>query len=359
MNAHIRFSYFPHITYVRYILLKKFFGSLDIAWTASSRELCEAQWPTQLTKEFISWRNTFDVQKAQTVLTKENITVMAIHEEQYPSLLKEIYDPPLCLFIRGDLLAMTKPLAVVGSRKFSRYGKFATQKIVTPLAQSGVSIISGLALGIDSIAHEVTLAAGGHTIAVLGGGIDHATIAPRQHLSLAQKIIHSGGALISEYPSGTIPTKYSFPKRNRIIAGLSLGTLIIEARKKSGALITAQCALDTNRDVFALPHPITSLTGIGTNTLIQQGAHLITTHTEILEALHLPVDKMCATNKEILPSSKEESILLKALSREGTHIDELIQDTALPSSTVMSTLSLMEIKGMVTNLGNMTYIKNQ
>ncbi len=359
MNAHIRFSYFPHMTHVRYLLLKKYFGSLEAAWDASAKELRAAKWPEQLITQFIAWKNAFHVQEAQAILEKEHISTVALDEEHYPSLLKEVYDPPLCLFVRGDIKKITKPIAVVGSRKFSTYGKFATTEFVTPLSQQGMSIVSGLALGIDSIAHEAALAAQGHTIAVLGGGIDDATIAPRQHISLAKKIIRSGGALISEYPPRTVPTKYSFPKRNRIIAGLSLGTLVMEAGEKSGALITAQYALDTHREVFALPNPITSLTGIGTNTLIKQGAHLVTTHSEILETLHLPDCKNYATNKEILPNSEEESTLLHALSREGKHIDKLIRDTALPSSLAMSTLSLMEMKGMVTNLGNMTYIKNQ
>ena len=221
-------------------------------------------------------------------LNKENITTISINDPAYPALLKEINDPPFVLFIRGKLPNTNSPtLGVVGTRKLTPYGKSACQEIVGPLVNQGIVIVSGLALGIDGVAHQVAVDNNSPTIAVLGGGVDKKTVSPPSHRDLAEKIITTGGAVISEYPPGFTPTVYSFPARNRIIAGLSLGTLVIEAAEKSGALITAKCALDYNRDVFAVPHTITSPTGIGPNNLIKMGAKVVTKASDIIESLSL------------------------------------------------------------------------
>jgi DNA processing protein len=248
------------------------------------------------------------------------------------------------------------PIAVVGTRKFTNYGQQITEEIVSQLAQQGITIISGLALGIDGIAHNATIEAGGKTIAVLGTGINKKHIYPAAHYQLSEKIIASGGALISEYPPGALPSKYSFPRRNRIIAGLSVGTLVIEAPEESGSLITAQYALDNNREVFAIPQNITSINSTGVNNLLKNGAHLITQAEDILEVLNLEKIKEFIDNQEIIPDSPTEAKILEILTKEPIHVDVITKKTQLDSSTVNATLTLMEMKGKVRNLGGMNYI---
>lgn len=285
-----------------------------------------------------------------------DIKKISLGNKDYPYLLSEITDPPRYFYYRGDIGILKNPtLAVVGSRKFSNYGKLATQKIVTPLAQNGVTIISGLAMGIDGIAHSTTLECGGKTVAVLGTGIDDRTIYPSCHYNLAQKILADGGLLLSEYEAGTRPTQYSFPKRNRIIAGLSLGTLVIEAAKKSGSLITASCALDYNRDVFAVPHPFNSQTAAGANNLIRYGATLVDCADDIFNQLNIEKQELPT---EQMALNKNEKILLKLITDQPISIDTITKKTNLDISTASSTLTLMEIKGIIKNIGQMTYSKN-
>jgi len=247
-------------------------------------------------------------------------------------------------------------LAVVGSRKFSSYGKMAAEKIIGILSQNNLTITSGLALGIDAIAHLTALEAGGRTIAVLGSGLDKENIYPSANRYLADKIISSGGTIISEFPIGTPPLKHNFPQRNRLIAGISIGTLVIEADEKSGALITARYALEQNREVFAVPGSIFSNQSRGTNKLIKQGAIPITAAEDIIEALNLaqatgPIDK-----KNIVPQTPEEEKIFLQLSHEPMHIDELMRLTKLDTSKINSTLTIMEMKGLVKNLGGMQYV---
>jgi DNA processing protein len=288
MDYHAALAHFPKITYNRYQKLAAYFSDLKNLWEAKINDLINAGLEEKVASEFLAWREKNPIEKITERLSKENITVVSINNPAYPALLKEINDPPFVLFTRGKLPNQNLPtLGVVGSRKFTDYGKFTCQEIVAPLVNNRIVIVSGLALGIDAIAHQTTLDNNGITIAVLGGGVDKKTIAPASHAKLAEQIIASGGAIISEYPPEFTPTIYSFPARNRIIAGLSLGTLVIEAADKSGALITAKCALDYNRDVFAVPHAINSPTGIGPNNLIKMGAKVVTKAEDILEAFSL------------------------------------------------------------------------
>jgi len=288
MDYHAALAHFPKITYNRYQKLAAYFSDLKNVWEAKINDLIKAGLEEKVASEFLAWREKNSLEKIMERLNKENITTISINNPQYPALLKEINDPPFTLFIRGKLPNTNSPtLGVVGTRKFTAYGKSSCQEIVGPLVNKGVVIVSGLALGIDGIAHQTTLDNKGVTIAVLGGGVDKRTVAPASHRDLAEKIIATGGAVISEYPPGFTPTIYSFPARNRIIAGLSLGTLVIEAAEKSGALITARCALDYNRDVFAVPHALNSPTGIGPNNLIKMGAKVVTQASDIIESLSL------------------------------------------------------------------------
>lgn len=215
-----------------------------------------------------------------------DINKINLKDKDYPSLLREIYDPPKQLYVAGNLLVKEKlPIAVVGTRKMSDYGRETTEKFVTFLAQNQFTIISGLARGIDGLSHQIALDYQAKTIAVLGSGINQ--LYPPEHLALAKKIVGSNGAVISEYEPETKPSQRTFPARNRIIAGLSLAVLVIEAPKKSGALITAQVALDQGRDVLVIPGNVNRPNSVGCNKLIQQGAKLITKPKEILENLNL------------------------------------------------------------------------
>lgn len=338
--------------------LRQVFSSLDEAWQADFVALKKTGWDDNFIHEFLNWREKIDAQKIEETLQKEGIHCITQSDDEYPKLLKEIYDPPLCLFVRGNLTGNENFLAVVGPRKFSAYGKQVTETLIPSLSQAGLTIVSGLALGVDGIAHSVTLQANGKTIAVLGGGIDNKSIQPTAHRKLAEGIIEKGGAVISEYPPYTFPTNYTFPKRNRIIAGMSLGTLVIEAGESSGSLITAQCALDSNREVFAVPQNIFSPTSIGTNSLIKMGAKVVMNYTDILEAYQ--VDTKTASTKQekkkITADNPTEESILNAIKLEPTPIDFIIKNSGLASQIVNSTLTMMEIKGKVKNMGGMKYV---
>lgn len=357
LNYHAALAHFPKITYNRYQRLTAYFFDLKNLWQAEISDLVDAQLEENIANEFLIWREQNPIEKIMENLTKENIKTISINEPDYPTLLKEINDPPHTLFVRGKLPDSSTPaIGVVGTRKFTTYGKLACEEIVTPLAKQGMIIVSGLALGIDGIAHQTTLNNNGITVAVLGGGVNKKTVAPQSHSQLSEQIISSGGAIVSEYPPGFLPTNYSFPARNRIIAGLTLGTLVIEAPETSGALITARAALDYNREVFAIPHPITSPTGAGPNNLIKMGAKLVTQSTDITEFLNLTGLAEIINNKQTLPSSPTEAKILQCISKEPQHIDTIIKASGLDSPTVNSALVLMEMKGKVRNLGGMNYV---
>ena len=275
-------------------------------------------------------------------------------DEEFPVLLRELPDPPACLYRRGAPLAQSAAVAVVGSRKATPYGRQSTMDIVAPLAQAGVEIVSGLAFGIDAIAHQTTLDVGGRTVAVLANGLDD--VFPRSHRALAREIIAKGGTIVSEFPPGTPALRHHFPIRNRIIAGLSLGTLVVEAAEQSGSLITASLAIGYNRDVFAVPGPITSQVSAGPHGLIRMGAKLVTCADDILSELsleHLQVEREA---KEIAADSEIESALLKQLSRAPVQLDELIRNCQFDAATVSGALLLMEMKGKVRNLGANHYV---
>ena len=355
MKKEILLSYFLKISYKKYQDLKKVFSSLDEAWDVSPKEFKRTGWDESFIQEFFEWKNSLDEIKIQNELQTEGIICVTQEDANYPALLKQIYDPPICLFVRGNLTQEKFPLGVVGPRKPSSYGQQVTHSLVTPLAEAGVTIVSGLALGIDGLAHEAACQVKGKTIAVLAGGVDQHSIQPSAHRGLAQKIIELGGAIISEYPPGTAPLNYSFPKRNRIIAGMTLGTLVIEATEASGTLITAQCALDGNREVFAVPQNITSLTSIGTNNLLKMGAKLVTSSQDILEALNLQETKQIPA-PPVKADSPTEAKILEWIHTEPIHIDAIIKQSKMESRVVSSTLSLMEMKGKIKNTGGMMYI---
>lgn len=287
-----------------------------------------------------------------------NITTLTLDDPLYPVLLKEISDPPNPLYVRGNaqLLNFSPLLAVVGSRKSSAYGKQAIERLLTPLVKSGIPLVSGLAYGIDSIAHHLCLSFHTPTIAVLGSGIDDAAIYPKLHVKLAHSIIEDGGVIISEYPAGTAPLQYHFPARNRIIAGLTMSTLVVQAAARSGSLITARLALEYGRDVAAVPGAITDSLSAGTNQLIQQGATPLLTPEDAFAMLNIdPVT--AASNNVSAALTDQQKIVLAAMSSTPLHVDELVAITSLPSPVLSVTLTELELIDAVENLGGMQYVK--
>lgn len=355
MEKEILLAHFPKITCKRYRELTAAFSNLDNVWRVEFDDLKKICWKDELINEFLLWRDTIDEEKIKQTLEKEQIQCITMTNSDYPPLLKEIYDPPICLFVRGNIKNITNPLAVVGPRKYSAYGKQVTEEIVPKLARCNVTIISGLAMGIDGIAHNATLQAGGRTIAVLGSGINKENIYPACHKQLAEKIISSGGALVSEYPPGTEPNIFTFPRRNRIVAGMSVGTLVVEAAEESGALITAQFALDSSREVFCIPQNITSPTASGSNKFLKNGATIVTEADDIINAFNLQEFTKSPSGAKIIASNPTEEKILKLLSREPVHVDHIIKNSGIPSHEANSVLLLMEIQGKIKNTGGMMY----
>lgn len=333
------------------------FGSLETAWKdGSEQDFIVAGLEEDLARDICLRRPQMNLEKEREKLTKENIRILTILDQDYPRLLKEIYDPPYIMYIKGTLAPQDEfALGIVGTRRLTAYGQQATTRLASDLAQAGLTIVSGLAQGIDTLAHLSALNNQARTIAVVGSSIDPANIFPPANRRLAEMITQNG-AVLSEYPIGSAALKHHFPARNRIISGLSLGTLVIEAPEKSGALITANHAVSQNREVFAIPGSIFSANSIGPNNLIKMGAKLVAKTEDILEELNL---KNLASNietRQISPDSREEAAILALLSHEPVPVDKIAQEAKLNISVVNSTLTLMEMKGKIKNLGGMQYV---
>ena len=350
----VGFSLIPRIGRVKFAQLENYFGNLEAAWKATPSDLKHAGLDSSSTNTITSWRPRISLEAELEKLDRYGVTAFTCHDPGYPARLREIYDYPPLLYVRGSLFPEDEwCLAVVGTRRVSVYGRQVTEEIVADLARNKITIVSGLAKGTDTIAHRSALDAGGRSIAVFGCGLD--IVYPSENANLARSIIQQG-ALISEYPLGTRPRADNFPRRNRIMSGLSLGVLVVEADETSGAMITAHLAVEQNREVFAIPGSILSPASRGANHLIQEGAKLVRNYTDILEELNLTAVAHQIEMKEIIPPSDTEALLLKQLSAEPTHIDKVCQDSGLPISTVSSTLTMMELKGLVKQVGNMNYV---
>ena len=350
----ISFSRIPGIGRAKVIQLKDHFASLDRAWNASSGELTIAGLDSKSVSAIVHWRSKITPEKEIETLSRFNIEAISCDSPQYPSRLREIYDFPAVLYIRGKMITQDECcIAVVGTRNCTLYGRQVAEEIVSELSRNNITIVSGLARGIDSVAHRTTIDSGGRTIAVFASGLD--IVYPAENARLARSIIEHG-ALVSEYPPGTKPHAAHFPSRNRIMSGLSLGVLAIEAGERSGALITAEQALMQNRDVFAIPGSIFSESSRGTNHLIQQGAKLVRNHLDILEELNVAVLAQQLEMKELIPANKTESLLMQHITKEPVHIDEICRKSKLPMQTVSGNLTTMELKGLITHIGSMHYI---
>lgn len=335
--------------------LLDYFGDLGRAWQAREAELQKLGLDSRTIGNLLETRATVDLDVELSRIRDEGIQLLVWDMPAYPRYLREIPNPPPVLFVRGELLERDQwAIAVVGTRRLTSYGRQVTQQLVAGLVRHQVTIISGLARGIDALAHKAALEAGGRTIAVLGSGLDR--IYPPENKKLATQIADGHGAVVTEYALGVKPDAKNFPPRNRVISGMSLGVVVVEAGDRSGALITADFAVDQNREVFAVPGNINSPASRGTNRLIQQGAKLVGGIEDILEELNLAQIPEKAAVQMALPESAEESLLLSLLSHQPTHIDELTRDAGLPSAQVSSTLTLMELKGMVLQVGGMKYV---
>jgi len=344
----------PNFGAIKISKLFRAFPSMERAFFASKEELVMAGLDLPSIHLFLEERKNILPEREEEKLHKEQTTLITLADSNYPSRLKQIFDPPACFFLKGALPdEQLTHLAVVGTRHPSHYGMRSTQSLVTSLAQSNVVIVSGLAYGVDTIAHKTTLEQNGKTIAVLGCGIDDASIYPSGNKKLAQQITDSCGAVMSEFPFGTLPLKHHFPLRNRIIAGLSHGTIVIEAAQKSGSLITAKSALENGRDVYALPGPIDSLLSEGPNNLIKMGATLITSVSDIIDA-----PTISKPTFSYVPQTAQEELLLLHIQDHPIHIDELILLTNLPIDVTNSTLTLLEMKGVIHHEGGRYYSRH-
>ncbi len=354
---YVALSQAPGIGAKRFKILIENFKTAEKVWNAPDKILAEIL-DRAVYEKFKVFRETNDPEKILDAVFAKDIKVLTLLDKNYPERLKQIFDPPPVLYIKGDILPEDNlALAVVGTRRITNYGKEVTEILVRELSNAGLTIVSGLARGVDSLAHKVALENNGRTIAVLGCGVD--IVYPPQNTKLAEEIINNG-ALISEYTPGTEPIPGHFPARNRIISGLSLGTLVTEADEKSGSLITAGLALEQNREVFAVPGPIYSRLSQGPSSLIKQGAKLVSKAEDILEELkmnsQLRIQKS-EENKliEIKGESKDEQMIIDLLENETKHIDELCREARLESSKLTALLTTMELKGQIQSQGGGNY----
>lgn len=352
----VSFSAFPLIGPKRFKVLKDYFGSAQKAWGAKKEKLLEIGFSEKLVSDFEKFRQSFDPASYFLRLEKLEIQTVTFEDKDYPENLKRIDDAPFLVYIFGEILSQDSlAIGVVGTRKITSYGKQVTEGLVTDLVASGMTIVSGMAYGVDHVAHQTALETGGRTIGVWAGGLDTVDSGFRQNL--VRRIVTSGqGAILSEFPLGFHPTRSTFPQRNRIIAGLSLGVLVTEAAEDSGSLITAAQAAKYGRKVFAVPGPITSILSKGTAELIKSGATLVYQTSDILEELKVGVRIKGIAAREILPETEEEAKILKVLENETKHINEIVRETDMGTAEVASLLTLMEMKGKVKNLGGMVYM---
>ncbi len=394
------FSAFPAIGPARFKKLLAEFGTAKNAWEAARRPLARLI-GEETAEKLEEFKNKFSIEGYIKKLKEKNVWFVTLEDEEYPELLKEIKNPPFVLYWRGNIEVLTdyarqprvsddarlqnsenQPLnsaslskirhqpeaqpnfnssesglprstiAVVGARKTTEYGREVTKLLTTELVLNGFTIVSGLALGVDAISHMTALENGGKTIAVLGCGVDCCN--PGENLSIYNSILEKGSCIVSEFPLGMKPTLWTFPARNRIIAGLSEAVLVTEGAQDSGSLITANFALKFNRKVFAVPGPITSSMSKGPYKLIQKGAKLVTDAKDIFEELKITNSKLQSPNKsqstKFKTANKEEQKILDLLRNEALHFDEIVRKTKFSSSKLSSLLSLMEIKGLIKSL---------
>jgi DNA processing protein len=307
-------------------------------------------------REFISARRIYKPERVLSELEKNQIEPVFYFEKDYPELLRQTYCPPFILYKKGSGDLNQFCIGIVGSRRPTDYGIRATEKLAGDLAANGVCVVSGLALGLDAVAHQAAMTEGGSTIAVVGSGLN--VIYPSTNVAVAKEIVDSGGAIISEYPFDTHPTKYGFPARNRLISGISQGLLVTEAAAGSGSLITAKMALDQNREVFAVPGSIFNLNSAGTNNLISAGAHVATSAQDIFDEFGISHPEIVTKARKIKGDDAVELAIIDCLEIEPKHIDIIVKETGLSQSDISAAITLMEISAKLKHLGSNVYRLN-
>ncbi|MDW7675597.1 MAG: DNA-processing protein DprA [Bacillota bacterium] len=337
------------IKYLQKLLLH--FGDIEKIWHTSESQLNKLSIiPKNLVNALVSFRAETNLKVLSQKINQSGCWVITWDQEAYPELLREIYNPPIVIYGLGDKTVLkSSTIAIVGSRKPSYYGQEQARIISADLAINNLTVVSGMAKGIDAFAHQGALSKEGKTIGVLGCGVDQ--IYPKENSKLYYKII-SSGAIISEYSPGTKPLPNYFPARNRIISGLSLGTVVIEAGEKSGALITADFAIEQGREVFALPGLVTNPNAKGTHGLIKQGAKLLENAQDIIEELY-PGRLFCGNfgkSKGEEPLSKNEMLILEMLNKEHLNIEDIALLTKIPVKELNTILLELELKGIITQL---------
>ncbi|MDY6833518.1 MAG: DNA-processing protein DprA [Chloroflexota bacterium] len=337
----------------KFALLEDYFGELGRAWHASPAQLRASGLDAKSVEAIHTARSSISLETEIDKLRRYRVRVLTHKDTAYPARLREIDYPPPLLYVRGTLLSQDEnSVAIVGTRHMTTYGQQAAEYIATDMAHNGITVVSGLARGIDSVAHRAALDAGGRTIAVAACGVD--MVYPSEHVELGRRIV-AQGALVSEFPLGTKPKAEHFPQRNRVMSGISLGVLVVEAGTKSGSLITAHFASEQNREVFAIPGNIYSHSSQGTNALIQEGAKLVRNCTDIMEELNLNVVAEQLEMRELVTATDTETLVLSHLSKDGSSIDDVCQRSGLPVSTVSGLLTMLELKGLARQVGNANY----
>lgn len=333
------------------------FGDLSRAWNATPGELERAGLGEVLRANVAAAKRTWDLDRELARVEAAGVTLLTRDDPGYPARLRQIAGAPPVLYVKGALTpADDLALGIVGTRRATAYGREVTTRLAGELAAAGLTIVSGLAKGVDACAHDAALRAGGRTIAFLGSGVD--VIYPAEHRALAARIANGGqGALVSEYHLGTTPDAPNFPARNRLISGMSLGVLVTEAPLRSGALITTDFAAEQGRDVFAVPGSILSPNSAGPNELLKEGARPVTCAEDILEELNLMRQEAQAETRRALPENDDERAVLRMLGDGPTHVNDLSQSSGLPVAALGSLLMMLELKGMVRQLGVGQYVR--
>ena len=370
----VALSAIPQLGAARFRRLEAYFGDLEQAWRASPSELRDAGLDSRTAQGVVAARQRTDPDDCVASLARAGITATNWNCHDYPPRLKEIPDPPPVLYYSGMLTPEDEcSVAIVGTRNPTSYGREAAATLSRDLASAGITVVSGLALGIDGVAHRAALECGGRTIAVVAGGLD--SIYPKEHAGLFRQI-GERGAVVSEHRLGVRPDARNFPRRNRLISGMTLGTVVVEAAEGSGTRWTVQQALEQDREVFCVPGSIFSPASRFTNRLIKEGAKLVADYTDVLEELNLPDVSGYADGRparqslseapsetEIIEEEfpedldSEEASLMSLLSAEPVHVDELCRQTGIPIASISSMLTLLELKGRIAQVGSMHYVK--
>lgn len=335
-------------------LLRKYFGSAKDTWKANKKELLSVGLKEKVVNEFCSYREKFEFKDYFDKLKNLGIDYITIDEGDYPQNLLDLTNSPIVLYKKGEIKSSdTNAVAIVGTRKMTSYGREVAERFAGELASMGVTIVSGLARGVDTVSHRTALDVGGRTIAVLGCGLD--IVYPPENIQLAKRIVEENGVMLSEYPLGYPALRNNFANRNRIVSGLARAVIVIEGERKSGTLLTASHAAEQGRQVFAIPGQITSPMSGAPHFLIKNGAKMATNVQDILEELDMQLKVNKDEVEKVLPSDKEEEKLLDVLANEPLHLDEIARILKVSVNNVSARLTIMELKGMVKNIGGGVY----